>query len=69
MGTSQFDNEDHEHKASSKLSVVFWLARPFVYPYHGHETITVVSGDELEVNIEVGASVTDSLSRVIACHA
>ena len=40
-------------EASLNLDVVEWLARPFVYPYHGHSSITVVSGDNLEVNIEV----------------
>ena len=39
---------------SLELLVVDWLYRPFVYPYKGHETITVVSGDTLEANIEVG---------------
>ena len=38
---------------SLNLQVVDWLYRPFVEPYHGHKTITVVSGDTLEVNIEV----------------
>ena len=40
---------------SLELLVVDWLYRPFVYPYHGHKIITVVSGDTLEVNIEVRA--------------
>ncbi|KAL5270637.1 hypothetical protein ACHWQZ_G001366 [Mnemiopsis leidyi] len=38
---------------SLTLQVVDWLYRPFVYPYHGHTSITVVSGDTLEANIEV----------------
>ena len=36
-----------------ELKVVGWLYTPFVYAYHGHEEITVVSGDTLEANIEV----------------
>eukprot|EP00116_Pleurobrachia_bachei_P002824 sb/3463086/ len=40
-------------EAHLNLEAVEWLATPFVYPYHGHQTITVVSGDTLEANIEV----------------
>ena len=53
VGTSEYEGKIHTNSASLTLEVVEWLAAPFVYPYHGHENITVVSGDTLEANIEV----------------
>ena len=50
-----------QDEASLTLQVVEWLYRPFVYPYQGHETITVVSGDTLEANIEVGRPVVQRI--------